>query len=64
MNERGYFDTLAEILELLFKGDDRMDQETLFDLQDFVAEKALDAARPEWGAELVKKFSYIYTTVE
>ena len=64
MTEREYFDTLVEILECLFKDDDRMDQETLFDLQGFVAEKALDAARPEWESELVKKFSYIYTTVE
>ena len=64
MTEREYFETLVEILDCLFKDDDRMDQETLFDLQGFVAEKALDAARPEWEAELVKKFSYIYTTVE
>ena len=64
MTEREYFETLVEILDCLFKDDDRMDQETLFDLQGFVAEKALDAARTEWEAELVKKFSYIYTTVE
>ena len=64
MNEREYFETLVEILELLFKDDDRMDQETLFDLQDFVAEKLVDAARPEWGDELVAKFPYIFKTVE
>ena len=64
MNEREYFDTLIEILESLFKDDDRMDQETLFDLQGFVAEKVLDAARPEWGDELVEKFPYIFKTVQ
>lgn len=64
MKEREYFDTLVEILECLFKDDDCMDQETLFDLQGFVAEKVLDAARPEWESELVQKFPYIYTTVE
>ena len=64
MNEREYFDTLVKIFELLFKGDDRMDQEALFDLQDFVTEKLVDATRPEWGDELVAKFPYIFKAVE
>ena len=64
MNEREYFDTLVEILECLFKDDDRMDQSTLFDLQDFVTEKLVDATRPEWGDELVAKFPYIFKIAE
>ena len=58
--ERDYFETMIEILEMLYKDDDRMDQETLCDLQDFVTEKLVDIARPEWGDELVKKFPYLF----
>lgn len=55
------FKDITEILGLAWKDDDRMDQETLFDLQEKIAELALKIASREHKVdELVKKFPWAY----
>ena len=57
----GNYDKIEEILSLAWRNDDRMDQETLFDLQDRLAEFALKIAQDEWCVDrLIKKFPRIY----
>jgi len=53
---------LEKILELLWRDDDRMDQDTLFELQDYVADVALEVAEDEGMVEqLVAKFPWLYS---
>ena len=57
----GYYNRIKEIQQLVWKDDDRMDQETLFELQDGVADLALAIATDE-GCEqdLVATFPWLY----
>jgi hypothetical protein len=55
------YDELKKIQKLLWKSDDRMDQETLFELQDYVAEVTLKVAQEEnKDDDLVKSFPWLY----
>lgn len=52
---------LKEIQQLLWKNDDRMDQDTLFELQDKMAKILLNVAEKEGKiGDLVKSFSWLY----
>ena len=56
------YNKLEKILELLWRDDDRMDQDTLFELQDYVADVALEVAEDEGMIEqLVAKFPWLYS---
>ena len=60
-NTTNYYDSIAEILKLLFEEDDMMSQDNLFEVQDKVANLALRIALNEKkGAKLVKAFPYLY----
>lgn len=53
---------LKEIQKLLWKDDDRMEQETLFDLQDYVAKLILKVAKEEGQLnDLLANFRFLYT---
>lgn len=55
------YEELKEIQKLLWKNDDLMDQETLFELQDKVADITLKAARSEGKiVDLVDSFKWLY----
>jgi len=55
------YNELKKIQELLWKSDDRMDQDTLFELQGYVAEIILKAANKEKKTnDLVKSFPWLY----
>ena len=61
------YEKLEKIQEMLWKNDDLMDQETLFELQDYVAELILDVAGkegPEKVDRLIAKFPWLYQTKE
>lgn len=61
------YEDLEKIQELLWRDDDRMDQETLFELQDRFAELILKVASkegPRTVDRLVAKFPWLYTTKE
>lgn len=56
------YDGMKEVLRLAWEGDDLMSQDTLFEIQDKLANLALItavAARQE--EDLVREFPYIYT---
>lgn len=56
------YDGMKEVLRLAWEGDDLMSQDTLFQIQDKLADLALlsaVAARQE--EDLVREFPYIYT---
>lgn len=56
------YDGMKEVLRLAWEGDDLMSQDTLFQIQDKLANLALlsaIAARQE--EDLVREFPYIYT---
>ena len=58
------YEKLEKIQELLWKNDDLMDQDTLFELQDKGAELILEVAGkegPKTVDRLVKKFPWLYT---
>lgn len=56
------YNKLEKILELLWRDDDLMDQDTLFELQDYVADVALEVAESEGMVEqLVAKFPWLYS---
>lgn len=58
----GYYSKIKEIQQLVWKDDDRMDQETLFELQERVADLALAIATNEGVAEdLVNTFPFLYS---
>ena len=55
------YNKLKKIQKLLWESDDRMDQETLFELQDYVAGVILDVAEQEGKTtDLVKSFPWLY----
>ena len=55
------YEELKEIQNLLWKHDDLMDQETLFELQDKVANITLSAARSEGKiVDLIDSFKWLY----
>lgn len=55
------FQTIKKIQELLWRDDDRMDQETLFEAQQEMAEFALNVARFENECDdLMKSFKWLY----
>lgn len=55
------YNDLKEILSLLWKHDDNMDQDTLFEVQDKMSEIILKVAKKENKTEdLLKSFSYLF----
>lgn len=59
------YNELKELLKLSFKDDDRMDQDTLFELQDRITELALQVAIKENQTyDLLKNFSWLYKVEE
>lgn len=57
------YQKIVNIQNLLWKNDDLIDQDDLFDLQDKIAEIALIIAENENHTEdLVKRFPWLYTT--
>jgi len=55
------YEELKKIQSLLWKDDDRMDQETLFELQDYVSKLILNVAKEENKTnDLVKSFPWLY----
>lgn len=57
------YEKLEKIQELLWKDDDRIDQDTLFELQDRVAELILEVAVDEGSKtvnRLISKFPWLY----
>jgi hypothetical protein len=58
------YNDLKNIQKLLWKNDDRMDQDDLFELQDLVSELILIVAEKENRIDdLVKEFPWIYEDV-
>ena len=61
------FDKLCAVQKLAWDGDDIMDQETLFELQDKLAEISLSFASkisPQKVDKLVEQFPWLYTVKE
>ena len=61
------YEELEKIQEMLWRDDDMMAQETLFELQDYVAELLLDVANkqgPKTVDRLVAKFPFLYQVKE
>ena len=59
------YNELKEIQKLIFKGDDLMDQDTLFELQDRITELTLTVAIKENKTnDLVKSFPWLYKVEE
>ena len=59
------YNEIKKIQKLLWKHDDMMDQETLFDVQDLVGALAKKIAEKEHKTEqLVKDFPHIYEMAE
>jgi len=55
------YERLKKVQEMLWRSDDLMDQETLFELQDYVAGVILDVAEQEGKTtDLVKSFPWLY----
>lgn len=55
------YNELKEIQKLIFKDDDRMEQDTLFDLQEKIALLTLQVAQQEGKTEdLIKSFKWLY----
>ena len=55
------YNELKKIQQMLWKSDDRIDQDTLFELQDYVAELVLKVAEKENKVDdLIKSFPYLY----
>ena len=59
------YEKLLTIQEMLWRDDDLMMQETLFELQDYVAELILNVAEKEGKVdELVVRFPFLYQVKE
>ncbi len=58
-----HFKRLVEIQSLVWKGDDLMNQEDLFALQDKLGELLLDVATPNQKIVLAAKFPWLYREV-
>ena len=57
----GYYDTVEELQSLAWRNDDRMDQDTLFELQGKLADFALLVAKNEGRLhQLLMKFPWLY----
>lgn len=55
------YEKLKEMLSLAWKDDDRMDQETLFELQDKITGLVLEVAEEESKVDdLINSFPYLY----
>lgn len=55
------YETWKKVLSLLWEDDDRMEQDTLADLQEIVAEATLEAAEAEGKVHsLVQDFPWLY----
>lgn len=56
------YNEIVHIQKLIWKDDDRMEQEVLFELQEYVADLALKIAMKEGKADrLVKEFPWLYS---
>lgn len=56
------YEKLKEIQKLIWKNDDLMDQDTLFELQDKIANLTLEVAQKEGKVEqLIKDFKWLYS---
>lgn len=63
--ENGMYEKIEKIQEMLWRNDDLMRQETLFELQDYVADLLLKVAEKEGKVdELVAEYPWLYRTVE
>ena len=57
------YNELKKIQQLIWKDDDRMDQDTLFELQDCVSGLILEVAKKENKTnDLTKSFPWLYKT--
>jgi hypothetical protein len=57
------YEELKKIQQLVWKDDDRMDQDTLFELQDYVSEIILNVASKEKKTDdLISSFPWLYKT--
>ena len=55
------YEKLSKIQKLLWKDDDRISQETLFEIQERMAEVLLEVAKKEHKIDdLIKTFPWIY----
>ncbi len=60
-NKTEIYNKVKEIQSLIFKDDDRMDQDTLFELQEKIALLTLQVAQKEGKTEdLIKSFKWLY----
>lgn len=59
-----YYKKVKEVLTLVYSGDDRMDQDTLFDLQEKLTQMALDIAKDEDQiVDLLGSFPFLFKCV-
>lgn len=55
------YERLKKVQEMLWRSDDLMDQETLFELQEYVSRVILEVAEQEGKTtDLVKSFPWLY----
>ena len=64
MDDKRLFEKLCECLELVWKGDDSIDQTALFLLQEKLADVCLDFASEDMVTELLERFPYVYSKNE
>jgi hypothetical protein len=58
-----YYNKIKEIQKLAWNGDDRIDQDALFELQEKIAYLALEIAQKENKTDdLIENFKYLYIT--
>jgi len=56
-----YYNKIKEILKLVWKGDDRIDQEDLFELQEKIADLTLEIAKKENKTDdMIENFKWLY----
>jgi len=61
MKKEEIFNQLITAQNILWRGDDRINQEDLFELQDFMAELVLKVAKDVKREDvLLKEFSWLY----
>lgn len=54
------FEDLRGVMRLAYKGDDRMDQDTLFELQEKIADIMCKYAKGDQMVTLVLEFAHIF----
>lgn len=59
--EKKLFNDLKKALQLACKGDDLIDQEDLFDLQELLTLSILENSTPYQQQDLVKDFPHLYS---